>query len=70
MAQPVKRRTLSLGSSHDLPVREFEPHVGLCADSMEPAWDSLSPSLGPSATHARSCALFVSQNKRKNLAIL
>ena len=26
-----------LGSGHDLMVREFEPHVGLCADSSEPA---------------------------------
>ena len=24
------------GSGHDLAVREFEPHVGLCADSSEP----------------------------------
>ena len=24
------------GSGHDLSVREFEPHVGLCADSSEP----------------------------------
>ena len=26
-------------------VCETEPHVRLCADSLEPAWDSLSPSL-------------------------
>ena len=26
-------------------VRELEPHVGLCADGAEPAWDSLSLSL-------------------------
>ena len=24
------------GSGHDLTAREFEPHVGLCADSSEP----------------------------------
>ena len=24
------------GSGHDLTVREFEPHIGLCADSSEP----------------------------------
>ena len=38
---------LSSGSGHDLTVREFEPHVGLCADSSEPgpASDSVSPSL-------------------------
>ena len=34
-------------SSHDLAVHEFEPRVGLCADSSEPgaATDSVSPSL-------------------------
>ena len=26
----------NFGSGHDLKVREFEPHVGLCADSSEP----------------------------------
>ena len=46
----VKRPTLDLGSGHDLTVRELEPHVGLCADSTEPAWDSVSPSLYPSPT--------------------
>ena len=43
--QLVKCLTLDLGSSHSLMVGEIEPQVGLCADSMEPAWDSLSPSL-------------------------
>ena len=28
--------TSDFGSGHDLAVREFEPHVGLCADSSEP----------------------------------
>ena len=41
----VKCPALDCGSGHRLTVREFEPHVGLCADSMETAWDSLSPSL-------------------------
>ena len=45
MAQTVKHPALDFGSGHDLTVCEFEPHVGLCADSVEPAWDSLSPSL-------------------------
>ena len=45
MAQSVKRLTLDLSSGHDLVVHEFKPHVGLWADSAEPAWDSLSPSL-------------------------
>ena len=34
-----------MDSGHDLMVREFEPRVGLRADSAEPASDSLSPSL-------------------------
>ena len=29
--------TLDLGSSHNLTVGEFEPHIRLCADSAEPA---------------------------------
>ena len=42
VAQLVKRLTLDLGSGHDLTVRDFEPHIGLCTDSVEPAWESLS----------------------------
>ena len=42
MAQLVKRLTLDFSSGHDLMVREFQPHVRLCADSAEPVWDSLS----------------------------
>ena len=45
VAQSVKHLTLDFGSGHDLMVCEFEPCVRLCADSEEPAWDSLSPSL-------------------------
>ena len=56
VAQPVKRLTLHLGSGGDLMVREIEPRVGLCADSLEPAWDS--PSLSPSPL-----SLAFSQNK-------
>ena len=56
MAQSVKHLTLDLGSGHDLTVREMEPHVGLCADSVEPAWISLSPLLSapPRLTHSPS----------------
>ena len=42
MAQAVKRPTLALGSGHNLMVLEFEPRAGLCADSVESAWDSLT----------------------------
>ena len=38
MVQSFKRLTLDLGSGHDLTVREFEPYIGLCTDSAEPAW--------------------------------
>ena len=55
MTQSVKRLTLNSGSGHDLMVQEFEPHLKLCADRAEPAWDSLSPSL--SLPLARSCLL-------------
>ena len=37
----VEHLTLDFGSRHDLTVYEFEPRVGLCADSAEPAWDPL-----------------------------
>ena len=35
---------LDFSSDGELMDCEMEPHVGLCADSMEPAWDSFSPS--------------------------
>ena len=31
----VKRPTLDFHSGHDLTVREIEPHVRLCAESLE-----------------------------------
>ena len=37
VAQSVEHPTVDFGSGHDLTVGEIEPHVGLCADSMEPA---------------------------------
>ena len=42
MAQSVKHLSLDFSSCQDLIVHEFEPRVGLCADSVELAWDSLS----------------------------
>ena len=45
MAQSVKHPTLDFGSGHDLAVHGFKPHVRLCTDSTEHAWDSLPPSL-------------------------
>ena len=41
----VKRLTLDFTSGRDLTVQEIKPWVGSHADSMEAAWNSLSPSL-------------------------
>ena len=58
-AWSVKRRSLDFCSGRDLTVREFEPHVVLCADGWEPAWGSLSSSLSapPWLEHALSLSL-------------
>ena len=45
VAQLVERLTLGSGSGRDLLVHETEPRLRLCTDSVEPAWESLSPSL-------------------------
>ena len=45
MAHLVKYPTLDFDLGHDLMVCEFEPCIRLCADSMELAQDSLSPSV-------------------------
>ena len=37
--------TLDFASDHELTIDGFESHIGLHADSEEPAWDSLSVSL-------------------------
>ena len=44
VAQPIKCLTLDFGSGYDLTVWGLKPRVELLADSVEPAWDSLSPS--------------------------
>ena len=65
----VRRPSLDFGSGHDLKVCVFEPRLGLCADSVEPAWDFLSPS--PSASPPLACAhvhtLSLFQNKEINI---
>ena len=46
MTQSVKHPTLDFGSGHDLTVCGIEPRIGLCTDSVEPAWNlSLALSL-------------------------
>ena len=46
-------------------VRGFEPYVGLCADSVEPAWDSLSPFLSAPALLMLSLSLKINKLKKK-----
>ena len=58
-ARSVKHPTLGFSSGRDLTVREIEPHVGLCVDGAEPAWDSLSV---PLSAHAHALSVSVSQN--------
>ena len=45
VAQSAEHPTLGFGLGHNLMVHEFEPRVGLRADSADPAGDSLSLSL-------------------------
>ena len=68
VAQSVKHPTLDFDSGHDPTVGEFEPHIRLHADSMEPAWDPLSPpSLCLCPADALSLSLSLSQNKLKKI---
>ena len=53
----VKHLTLDFGSGHDFMVCGIEPHVELCTDSAELAWDSLSPSLSASPLFTRMLSL-------------
>ena len=60
MAQSAERWTLDFGSGHDLTVRGFQPRPGLCADSSEPASDSLSLPLSLFLPHLCSLSLSLS----------
>ena len=53
-------KLLTLGSGHDLTVCEFEPRVGLWANSAEPAGDSQSPFLSVPLLCVHICAYFLS----------
>ena len=55
----------SVSSGHDLTVREFGPHFGLCPDCVEPAWDSPSPSPSLSPASPRPLALPLSKERHK-----
>ena len=75
VAQSVKHLTLDVGSGRDLMVHEFKPHMGLCADGRESAWDYVSPSLSappplvrmPAHAYALSLSLSVKINKLTNI---
>ena len=58
MAQLAKCLTLGFGSGHDLMVHEFKPHIGLYADSVEPAWYSLSLPVSLPLLHSLSLLFF------------
>ena len=52
----------NFGSGRDLTVREFEPHVGLCADGSEPgAPFGFRVSLSLSAPALRTLSVFFSK---------
>ena len=46
-------------------VRGNEPHVRLCTDSMEPAWDSLSPCLSLLLPNSHSLPLKINLKKKE-----
>ena len=63
VAQSVEHLTLDLSSGHGLTPHEIQLLIRLCAESAEPAWDSLFLSLSASALLACSLSLPLSQNK-------
>ena len=67
MARSVEHLTLDFSSGHGPTVQGFEPCVGLCTDSGEPAWDSLSPSLFSSPAHSLSLSLSQKNQMEKRL---
>ena len=57
VSQLVKHPTLDFSSDHDLTVHGIKPCAGLHADSSEPDWDSLFPSLCLSCVHGHALSL-------------
>ena len=66
LAKGLTLGILDLGSGHDPSVHGIEPHIGLYADSAEPAWDSLSPPLTAPPPLVLPPSLSLSQNKELN----
>ena len=65
VAQSVKHGALDFSSGHDLTDGEFEPPIGLCTDSMELAWDSLSAPPPLARSHVLALSLSLSLSKKK-----
>ena len=65
MAQSVKCPSLDFSPGRDLTVWEIKPHIRLCADSAEPTWNSLSPSLSLPLPHLCSLSLKINKLKKK-----
>ena len=63
VAQSVQHLILDFSSGHDLMVCETEPCIGLCADGMETAWDSLSLLLSLPLLHMLALSLSLSLSK-------
>ena len=60
MAQSVQCLTLDFALGHDLTVHGIKLCIGLCSDSAELAWDSLSPSSSLPLPLSFSLSLFLS----------
>ena len=58
MTQSVKHLTLGFGSGHDLEVHAFKPCI---TENVEPAWDSLFPSLSAPPPLALSLSLKINK---------
>ena len=65
MAQSIKCLTLDFSSGHDYTVCGFKPHIMQCAESAEPALDSLSPSLFAPPLLVFSLSLKINKLKKK-----
>ena len=65
MAQLVKHQTLDFGSGHDLTVCGIKLCIGFCADSVEPAWDSLLSLPLPDHVHIHILSLSPSLSLNK-----
>ena len=57
VVQSVKHPMLDFSSGHDLAVLWVQPLIRLCTGSIEPPWDSLSPSVSASPTPVLSVSL-------------